>query len=107
MGGAVAFGAAAGGFIGSGPGAAGGAAMAVAVVSTSKLVDAIVSTRLGFAGPDDNWIHCETGFCDCKQICFGTYKKGDSWYWKTYWTKYVKGSQTWIMSAGQAKDTSF
>ena len=66
MGGAIAAGAAMGAVVGGGvfsvPAAAGGAAMGVVVVSTSKFVDALVTSRLGFNGPSDNRNYCETGF---------------------------------------------
>ena len=67
MGGAMIAGAAAGAALGGGvlslPAAAGGAAMGAVVVTTSKFVDALVTSRLGFSGPSDNWNFCETGDC--------------------------------------------
>ena len=65
--GAVAAGAAMGAAIGGGvfsaPAAAGGAAMGAVVVTSSKFVDALVTSRLGISGPSDNWNFCETGDC--------------------------------------------
>ena len=67
LGGAVAAGAAMGAAIGGGvfsaPAAAGGAAMGAVVVTSSKFVDALVTSRLGISGPSDNWNFCETGDC--------------------------------------------
>lgn len=50
--------------LGGAIGGPGGAAMGVAVVTTSKFVDALVTSRLGFSGPSDNWSFCSTGDCN-------------------------------------------
>ena len=111
LGGAMAAGAAMGAAVGGGvfsaPAAAGGAAMGVVVVTTSKFVDALVTTRLGFSGPSDNWNFNETGDCNGQTVCFGTYNESDTWYVKTYWNEYKGSNERWVMSAGQAKDGLF
>lgn len=106
MGGAVAAGAAAGAALGGGvasvPMAAGGAIAAVAVVTSSKLVNAIVNSRLGIHGPADNWAYCSTGDLHCQgNLCFGTYEEADTWYVKTYWSEYRTSHEDWVMCAGQ------
>ena len=104
LGGAIAFGATAGAALGGGalsvPAAAGGAAMAVVVVTTSKFVDALVTSKFGFAGPSDNWAYMETGNCGKHKVCYGTYGLDDTWYIHTYWKEYKGSNNKWIMSAG-------
>ena len=90
-------------------GAATGAAVGAVFFALDESFEALANTGFGFSGPNNNWCFITTGRYDHKnKISIGTYREGDTWLIKTYWTEYKNdNSHEFVMSAGQARDDSF
>ncbi|XP_054760547.1 uncharacterized protein LOC129266766 [Lytechinus pictus] len=108
VGGAVAGGAAAGAVIGGPPGAAVGAVVGVAGWGIGKVIDASIASGLGIVGgPDDNWAYLKIGQID-REVCFSTYNKRDTVYFKSYWNEYRRNDhKEFNISAGQGQRDDF
>ena len=109
-GGAAAGGALVGACVGGRIGALAGAAVGVLSWGLRELVSsARERKRTVTYVPRDNWCYCETGSFgdDIAQLCFGTYRSGDTVYRQTYQHEYRGQNSNWVMNAGQPQDGSF
>ena len=111
VGGSIAGGATVGAVVGGPVGAAAGAAVGVVSWGTGQAIGALINSKLGIKGPNDNWCYIKTGSSAEKRtnkVCFGTYAPGDTMYWKTYWNEHKHEDEAeFVMSAGQGKSSSF
>jgi hypothetical protein len=105
--GGAAGGAAVGAMVGGPIGAAAGAAIGVVGWGIGKGIDALITSKLGFKGPNENWAFVTTGNVDDK-VCIATYGSSDTLYLVTHSTEY-RGSNCdqYVMSAGQGQKASF